>query len=159
MTEHNPAPSPSGHPLLSGLLRANRYSPDIHFANILAARVAVRARGHRGSCSRRRSRSRASPVWVTARRSTRSSSRCSASTGGSSMSASPCARSCWRTTRMTRCAPGRATRPVAPPMLTPTRGLRCCAGGVVPQVPRPHHGQLGRRHRLRGGGRRRGPAG
>tara|TARA_B100000780_G_scaffold108831_1_gene76115 strand:- start:140 stop:388 length:249 start_codon:yes stop_codon:yes gene_type:complete len=34
--------------------------------------------------------------------------------------------------------------PAAPPMLTPTRGLRCCAGGVVPQVPRPHHGQLGR---------------
>eukprot|EP00964_Phaeocystis_antarctica_P122292 scaffold85960_cov27-Phaeocystis_antarctica.AAC.1 len=27
--KHNPAPSPSGHPLLSGPA-ANRYSPDIH---------------------------------------------------------------------------------------------------------------------------------
>ena len=29
MTEHNPAPSPSGHPLLSGP-PSGRYSPDIH---------------------------------------------------------------------------------------------------------------------------------
>ena len=28
--EHNPAPSPSGHPLLSGPPTLNRYSPDIH---------------------------------------------------------------------------------------------------------------------------------
>eukprot|EP00964_Phaeocystis_antarctica_P032189 scaffold18240_cov52-Phaeocystis_antarctica.AAC.1 len=84
-----------------------------------------------------------SSVWVTARRSTRSSSRRSASTGGSSTSASPCARSCWLTTRMTRCVPGLATWLAPPPMLTPTRGVRFCAGGVVPQVPRPHHGQRG----------------
>ena len=32
--------------------------------------------------------------------------------------------------------------PGAPPRLTPTLGVRC-AGGVVPQVPRPDHGQLG----------------
>ena len=30
MTEHNPAPSPSGHPLLSGPPTLNEYSPNIH---------------------------------------------------------------------------------------------------------------------------------
>ena len=30
MTEYNPAPSPSGHPLLSGPPTLNEYSPNIH---------------------------------------------------------------------------------------------------------------------------------
>jgi hypothetical protein len=30
VAEHNPAPSPSGHPLLSGPPTLKRYSPDIH---------------------------------------------------------------------------------------------------------------------------------
>jgi hypothetical protein len=30
MTEYNPVPSPSGHPLLSGPPTLNEYSPNIH---------------------------------------------------------------------------------------------------------------------------------
>ena len=43
MTEYNPAPSPSGHPLLSGpptltdILIRYRYSPDIHILEIIIA--------------------------------------------------------------------------------------------------------------------------